>query len=81
MRQVCELRLILNSVLGSLTKLGWSIAILALMFCPFVPVLVQLTGAWLTDEMDGEEEIGSSLEGLRARLEPVGSVHIAVLLC
>jgi len=78
MHQFDEMRLILNSLLGSLANLGWSIAMLALIFYLFALVFVQLTASWMASEIVDEVD-GTKLEVLRLRLSPFGSVQNAML--
>jgi len=75
MQQFSELRLILNSMLGSLKNLFWSMAMLALIFYLFALVFVQLTASSLEDSINnGEPDLAR-----REKLDTFGSVELAML--
>jgi len=75
MQQFSELRLILNSMLGSLKNLGWSIAMLALIFYLFALVFVQLTASSLEDSLNSNQQDPFR----QLKLDWFGSVEMAML--
>eukprot|EP00419_Tripos_fusus_P065509 CAMPEP_0172931204 /NCGR_PEP_ID=MMETSP1075-20121228/219377_1 /TAXON_ID=2916 /ORGANISM="Ceratium fusus, Strain PA161109" /LENGTH=768 /DNA_ID=CAMNT_0013792523 /DNA_START=72 /DNA_END=2380 /DNA_ORIENTATION=+ len=76
MHQFSELRLILKSLMGSLTNLGWSLAMLALVFYLFALVFVQLTAGELTNVFDEDPAL---VQQAKDKMQAFSSVQVAML--
>mmetsp|Transcript_21335 Transcript_21335/g.61685 ORF Transcript_21335/g.61685 Transcript_21335/m.61685 type:complete len:643 (-) Transcript_21335:28-1956(-) len=77
MRFFAELRLILNSLLGSLASLFWSIVMLALIFYIFALIFVQGSADYIADLLQGDAVRGGCGEQCVRRL--FGSVGETML--